>query len=78
MYILIFINISMLIQLCTEAPLQQELNFPGGKVKFTPKRIFTPGSNEERTSCYRVLNENGELIVDSDSLKVNHRVIYSK
>ncbi|KAK1413449.1 hypothetical protein QVD17_35222 [Tagetes erecta] len=58
-------------QLCTEAPLQQELNFPGGKVKFTPKRIFTPGSNEERINCYRVLNENGEVIVDSDSLKIS-------
>ncbi|XP_076902880.1 2-oxoisovalerate dehydrogenase subunit alpha 2, mitochondrial-like [Bidens hawaiensis] len=58
-------------QLPVEAPLQQELNFPGGKVKFTPKRIFTPGSNEERTNCYRVLNENGELIVDNDSFKMS-------
>ncbi|KAI3826821.1 hypothetical protein L1987_00877 [Smallanthus sonchifolius] len=41
------------------------------KLKFTPKRIFTSGSNEERTNCYRVLNENGELIVDSDSLKIS-------
>ncbi|XP_076886679.1 2-oxoisovalerate dehydrogenase subunit alpha 2, mitochondrial-like [Bidens hawaiensis] len=58
-------------QLPVEAPLQQELNFPGGKVKFTPKRMFTPGSNEERTNCYRVLNENGELIVDNDSFKMS-------
>ncbi|KAK9058288.1 hypothetical protein SSX86_023128 [Deinandra increscens subsp. villosa] len=58
-------------QLSSEAPLEEELNFPGGKVKFTPERIFTSGSDNERTQCYRVLNENGQLIVDSDLFKIS-------
>ncbi|XP_076961172.1 2-oxoisovalerate dehydrogenase subunit alpha 2, mitochondrial-like [Bidens hawaiensis] len=57
-------------QLSTEAPSRQELNFPGGSVKFTSKRIFISGSNEERAHCYRVLNENGELVIDNDLLKI--------
>ncbi|KAJ0957461.1 putative 3-methyl-2-oxobutanoate dehydrogenase (2-methylpropanoyl-transferring) [Helianthus annuus] len=61
-------------QLSTEAPLQQELNFPGGKVKFTPNKLFTSGSGAERTQCYRVLNENGQLLIDSDSLKISKEV----
>ncbi|KAK9058285.1 hypothetical protein SSX86_023125 [Deinandra increscens subsp. villosa] len=58
-------------QLSNEVPSQQELNFPGGKVKFTRKRIFTSGSNDERTQCYRVLSENGQLIGGSDSLEIS-------
>ncbi|KAL8204458.1 hypothetical protein R6Q57_010081 [Mikania cordata] len=58
-------------QLSTETSIQQELKFPGGKVKFTPKRIFTSGSNEERARCYRLLDENGLLIVDNDSFKIS-------
>lgn len=61
-------------KLSTDAPSRQELDFPGGRVKFTPKLIFTSGSNEERTHCYRVLNEDGQPIIDSDSLQVNHMV----
>ncbi|XP_071742598.1 2-oxoisovalerate dehydrogenase subunit alpha 2, mitochondrial-like isoform X2 [Rutidosis leptorrhynchoides] len=54
----------------TEAPSRQELDFPGGKVKFTPKLIFTSSSNNERTRCYRVLDEDGQLLIDSDSLNI--------
>ncbi|XP_076893341.1 2-oxoisovalerate dehydrogenase subunit alpha 2, mitochondrial-like [Bidens hawaiensis] len=57
-------------QLYTEAPSRQELHFPGGNVKFTSTRIFTSSSNEERAQCYRVLDENGELVIDNDSLKI--------
>ncbi|KAI3697245.1 hypothetical protein L6452_30121 [Arctium lappa] len=58
-------------QLSTETPLQQELDFPGGRVKFTAKPVFTSSSSEERTPCYRVLNDNGQPIVDGDSVKIS-------
>ncbi|XP_024983961.1 2-oxoisovalerate dehydrogenase subunit alpha 2, mitochondrial-like [Cynara cardunculus var. scolymus] len=58
-------------QLSTEAPLQQDLDFPGGRVKFTPKPVFTSSSTEERTPCYRVLNDNGQPILDGDSVKIS-------
>ncbi|GJV76884.1 2-oxoisovalerate dehydrogenase subunit alpha 2, mitochondrial-like protein [Tanacetum coccineum] len=58
-------------QLPTEAPLQQELDFPGGKVKFTPHLKFISRTDEERVPCYRVLNKNGQPIIDIDSLKIS-------
>ncbi|XP_024983408.1 2-oxoisovalerate dehydrogenase subunit alpha 2, mitochondrial-like [Cynara cardunculus var. scolymus] len=58
-------------QFPAEAPSQQVLDFPGGKVKFTPKLAFTSGSTEERVPCYRVLDDSGQPIIDSDSLKIS-------
>ncbi|KDP39402.1 hypothetical protein JCGZ_03684 [Jatropha curcas] len=40
----------------------QVLDFPGGKVAFTPEVRFLFGSTEERIPCYRVLDDNGQLI----------------
>ncbi|KAI3739005.1 hypothetical protein L2E82_29342 [Cichorium intybus] len=57
-------------QLFTESP-SQGVDFPGGKVKFTPKLTFTSKTIEERVPCYRVLNENGDLIIDNDSVEIS-------
>ncbi|KAI3511327.1 hypothetical protein L1887_18478 [Cichorium endivia] len=57
-------------QFCTESP-SEEVDFPGGKVKFTPRLTFTSKTIEERVPCYRVLNENGDLIIDSDSIEIS-------
>nr|GEU57200.1 dehydrogenase, E1 component, Thiamine diphosphate-binding fold protein [Tanacetum cinerariifolium] len=35
------------------------MDFPGGKISFTTKKSFLPGSSEERVRCYRVLDEDG-------------------
>lgn len=58
-------------QLPAEASSLQVLHFPSGKVKFTPKLIFTSGSTDERVPCHRVLDENGQPITDSDSIKIS-------
>ncbi|XP_071689943.1 2-oxoisovalerate dehydrogenase subunit alpha 2, mitochondrial-like isoform X2 [Rutidosis leptorrhynchoides] len=58
-------------ELPAEAPLQQVLDFPGGKVKFTPKLTFASGATKERVHCYRVLDDNGQMLTDSDSLGIN-------
>nr|XP_043610495.1 2-oxoisovalerate dehydrogenase subunit alpha 2, mitochondrial-like [Erigeron canadensis] len=58
-------------QLSSEGPSSQHLEFPGGKVQFTPNLTFIAGSNDERTRCYRVLNESGQPIIDSKSLKIS-------
>ncbi|XP_054820518.1 2-oxoisovalerate dehydrogenase subunit alpha 2, mitochondrial isoform X1 [Prosopis cineraria] len=41
----------------------QVLDFPGGSVKFTPEMRFIFESPEERTRCYRVLDDNGQPIL---------------
>ncbi|GJV80356.1 dehydrogenase, E1 component, thiamine diphosphate-binding fold protein [Tanacetum coccineum] len=38
---------------------RQDMDFPGGKISFTTKKSFLPGSSEERVQCYRVLDEDG-------------------
>ncbi|KAK9058284.1 hypothetical protein SSX86_023124 [Deinandra increscens subsp. villosa] len=59
-------------QLAVEPTSHQVLDFPGGKVKFTQKLIFTSNSTEERVHCYRVLDENGQPFTDIDSsLKIS-------
>ncbi|KAI3826822.1 hypothetical protein L1987_00878 [Smallanthus sonchifolius] len=58
-------------QLPVEPPSQQVLDFPGGKVKFTQKLIFTSNSTEERVHCYRVLDDNGQPFTDAESLEIS-------
>nr|XP_043609748.1 2-oxoisovalerate dehydrogenase subunit alpha 2, mitochondrial-like [Erigeron canadensis] len=58
-------------QLPDEAPSQQVLDFPGGKVNFTPKLTFVSGSTDERVRCYRVLDDNGQLLSNIDSLNIS-------
>ncbi|KAK4256808.1 hypothetical protein QN277_006486 [Acacia crassicarpa] len=41
----------------------QVLDFPGGSVKFTPEMRFISESPLERTSCFRVLDDNGQPIL---------------
>ena len=65
------INTHTLMQFSNEAPSREDLDFPGGKVNFIPKLTFTSKTIEERAHCYRVLNENGNIIMNSDSVQVN-------
>ncbi|KAK1413448.1 hypothetical protein QVD17_35221 [Tagetes erecta] len=58
-------------QLVVEPPSQQFLDFPGGKVNFTRKLMFTSNSTAERVHCYRVLDDNGQPFNDSESLKIS-------
>ncbi|KAM0052448.1 putative 3-methyl-2-oxobutanoate dehydrogenase (2-methylpropanoyl-transferring) [Helianthus debilis subsp. tardiflorus] len=58
-------------QLPVESPSLTILDFPGGKVKFTKKLTFTSNSTEERVHCYRVLDDNGQLFTDVDSLEIS-------
>ncbi|KAG6660663.1 2-oxoisovalerate dehydrogenase subunit alpha 2, mitochondrial-like isoform X4 [Carya illinoinensis] len=47
------------------------LDFPGGKVSFTPEMRFIPESPEERTRCYRVLDGEGQLIIGNNFVQVS-------
>ncbi|KAJ6930726.1 hypothetical protein NC652_014299 [Populus alba x Populus x berolinensis] len=44
----------------------QALDFPGGKVTYIPEMRFLSESNGKRVPCYRVLDDNGEIIRGSD------------
>lgn len=48
----------------------QVMDFPGGKVAFTPEIRFISESNSERVPCYRVLDDNGQLITNSQFVQV--------
>ncbi|KAG9148490.1 hypothetical protein Leryth_024613 [Lithospermum erythrorhizon] len=48
-----------------EEETSEGLNFPGGYVKFTSNMEFLPDSPEKRVHCYRILDDNGELICDN-------------
>lgn len=50
--------------------LLQVLNFPGGKVKFTPEMEFVSPSSTERIRCYRVLDDNGQPITNHNFVQV--------
>lgn len=43
----------------------QFLDFPGGQVAFTPEMRFLSESPKERIPCYRVLDDDGQLIQGS-------------
>ncbi|KAJ4842591.1 hypothetical protein Tsubulata_009961 [Turnera subulata] len=44
----------------------QALDFPGGKVTYTPALRFISESSEKRVPCYRVCDDNGDIITGSD------------
>lgn len=50
------------------------LDFPGGKVRFSPKMTFISESPEERTQCYRVLDDSGQLILGSNLVQVGEEL----
>ncbi|KDO83519.1 hypothetical protein CISIN_1g011937mg [Citrus sinensis] len=52
----------------------QVLDFPGGKVGYTSEMRFIPESSEKRVPCFRVLDDNGELIKGSDFQQVSKEV----
>ncbi|CAN7021751.1 unnamed protein product [Brassica rapa subsp. trilocularis] len=52
----------------------QELDFPGGKVGYTSEMKFIPESSSRRIPCYRVLNEHGKIISDSDFIPVSEKL----
>ncbi|KAK8552317.1 hypothetical protein V6N13_120727 [Hibiscus sabdariffa] len=59
----------------------QSLQFPGGKVSYTSEMNFISESSETRVPCYRVLDDDGELIPDSHFQQVSEEVavkMYSK
>ncbi|XP_058188893.1 2-oxoisovalerate dehydrogenase subunit alpha 2, mitochondrial-like isoform X2 [Rhododendron vialii] len=49
----------------------QALDFPGGTVPFTPEMRFISEASRERIPCYRVLDDNGNLIMHSSFVQVN-------
>lgn len=53
---------------------QQDLDFPGGKVKFTPQMTFISESPEERLHCYRVLDDNGCQVTCSDFAELSEEI----
>ncbi|CAH8361292.1 unnamed protein product [Eruca vesicaria subsp. sativa] len=52
----------------------QELDFPGGKVGYTSEMKFIPESSSQRIPCYRVLNEHGRIISDTDFIPVSEKL----
>ncbi|KAK8642892.1 hypothetical protein V6N13_012217 [Hibiscus sabdariffa] len=59
----------------------QSLEFPGGKVSYTSEMNFISESSQTRVPCYRVLDDDGELIPDSHFQQVSEEVavkMYSK
>ncbi|KAJ8762881.1 hypothetical protein K2173_023010 [Erythroxylum novogranatense] len=52
----------------------QVLDFPGGKVAYTTEMRFIAGSNEDRVPCYRLLDDNGNLIGGSNFKQVSEEV----
>ncbi|XP_050241674.1 2-oxoisovalerate dehydrogenase subunit alpha 2, mitochondrial-like [Quercus robur] len=52
----------------------QVLDFPGGKVAFTPEMRFISESPVERVHCYRVLDDNGQVIMSSKFKQVSEEI----
>ncbi|KAK1300549.1 hypothetical protein QJS10_CPB13g01010 [Acorus calamus] len=50
------------VEACNVEDGDQVLDFPGGRVALSPEMRFLPKSAEERISCYRVLDDSGQLI----------------
>ncbi|KAH7567969.1 hypothetical protein ACOSP7_009712 [Xanthoceras sorbifolium] len=53
---------------------QQSLEFPGGKVTYTSEMTFISESQEKRVPCYRVLDDNGDLLLGSHLQQVSKEV----
>ncbi|XWS15200.1 hypothetical protein CRYUN_Cryun35bG0074300 [Craigia yunnanensis] len=49
----------------------EALDFPGGKVTYTSEIKFISGSSKKGIPCYRVLDDDGNLIRDSDFEQVS-------
>jgi 2-oxoisovalerate dehydrogenase E1 component alpha subunit len=56
----------------------QALDFPGGKVAFTSEMNFIPESANERISCYRVLDDNGEPFVSNNFVQVSLKLVQAE
>ncbi|KAF8047415.1 hypothetical protein N665_3047s0003 [Sinapis alba] len=52
----------------------QELDFPGGKLGYTSEMKFIPESSPRRVPCYRVLDEAGRIISNSDFIPVSEKL----
>ncbi|KAI5664430.1 hypothetical protein M9H77_23753 [Catharanthus roseus] len=52
----------------------QTLEFPGGKVGYTSHMKFLPESSDKRIPCYRVLDDDGYLIMGSEFEQVSKEV----
>ncbi|XP_002520262.2 2-oxoisovalerate dehydrogenase subunit alpha 1, mitochondrial isoform X1 [Ricinus communis] len=52
----------------------QVLDFPGGKLTFISEMKFISGSSQKRVPCYRILDENGDLIENSDFDEVSKEI----
>ncbi|XP_022768045.1 2-oxoisovalerate dehydrogenase subunit alpha 1, mitochondrial-like [Durio zibethinus] len=52
----------------------RSLDFPGGKVTYTSEMNFITESSRMRVPCYRVLDDNGELIMGGDFQQVGKDV----
>ncbi|GMI86684.1 hypothetical protein like AT5G09300 [Hibiscus trionum] len=52
----------------------QELDFPGGKVVFSPEMRFLSESPCVYNQCYRVLDDNGQLICNSNFVEVSEEI----
>ncbi|CAN6903078.1 unnamed protein product [Brassica oleracea] len=63
-----------LVQRSDEENPDQELDFPGGKLGSTSKMKFIPESSPLRVPCYRVLDEDGRIIPDSDYIPVSEKL----
>lgn len=53
----------------------QALDFPGGKVEFTSDMNFISESADKRVPCYRVLDDDGELIVSKNFVQVSLKLV---
>ena len=49
------------------------MDFPGGRVTFTSEMRFISESAEKRVPCYRVLDDEGEPIMQSNVLEQVHK-----
>ncbi|KAH7832892.1 hypothetical protein Vadar_001118 [Vaccinium darrowii] len=49
----------------------QALDFPGGTVAFTSEMRFIPEASRERIPCYRVLDDNGNLIMHNSYVEMS-------
>ncbi|KAJ4700838.1 2-oxoisovalerate dehydrogenase subunit alpha 2, mitochondrial [Melia azedarach] len=58
----------------SESDDDQALDFPGGKVTYTPEMKFISESSDKRVPCYRVLDDNGELINGSHFAQLSKEV----
>ncbi|CAN1198080.1 2-oxoisovalerate dehydrogenase subunit alpha 2, mitochondrial [Linum perenne] len=59
---------------CNAQGINQKFNLLGGKVAYTSRMSFTSESPEERVPCYRVLDDNGQLIDSTNFAGINREI----